>query len=85
LIKAVDAGRFDVSFGEANVAQIEAGQVTKRALYIAAGLPFMDGGQQAFKRTIKKSARSAHSGAALSSLRHDVLGHGNLRCLAMIE
>jgi hypothetical protein len=63
-IEAVGAGRFDVSFGQANVAQMEVGQVTKPALYVAAGPPLMDKGQQAFERTIKKSARHAPCGLA---------------------
>lgn len=50
-IEAVGASRFDVCFGQANVAQIEVGQVTKPALYVAAGPPLIDEGQQAFERT----------------------------------
>jgi hypothetical protein len=58
-IEAVGAGRLDVCFGQANVAQMEVGQVTKTALYVAAGPPLMDKRKQAFERTIKKSARQA--------------------------
>lgn len=53
-IEAVGPGRFDVSFGQANIAQMEVGQVTKPALYVAAGPPLMDKGQQAFERRPRK-------------------------------
>ncbi|MDX8481536.1 hypothetical protein RFN28_24180 [Mesorhizobium sp. VK24D] len=63
-IEAVGASRIDVSLGQANVAQMEVGQVAERALYVAAGPPFTDKGQQTFERPATKSTRHAQCGPA---------------------
>ncbi|WP_292390754.1 hypothetical protein, partial [Mesorhizobium sp.] len=63
-IEAVGASRIDVILGQAYVAQMEVGQVTERALYVAAGPPFMNKGQQAFERPATKSTRHAQCGPA---------------------
>ncbi|MER9814174.1 hypothetical protein NKJ25_31530, partial [Mesorhizobium sp. M0167] len=75
-IEAVGAGRFDVRFGQANVPQKAVGQVTEPALYVAAGPPLTDKGQQAFERRVKKSARQAPCGLAYCRLRHVTPSHG---------
>jgi hypothetical protein len=84
-IEAVGASRFDVCFGQANVAQMDGGQATKPALNVAARAQLMDEGQEAFERTIKKSARHAPCDLAWCRLRHIMHGHRNLRWLGLLE